>query len=145
MAEILSLIQRLAKESGVSILLSSHLLHQVQAVCDRVAIFVRGKVVAQGPPHELAQQQVGPIRVEFRFEGNDDAGADRLRSLPGVTDVTAGRVPGAWIAGLEHSDLGDTVRALAVPGVAVVGIRRLDDDLDTIYRRYFETHEEVTA
>lgn len=142
-AEILGLIQRLARDKGVSILLSSHLLHQVQAVCDRVAIFVRGKVVAQGPPHELAEEQAGPIRVEFRFEGNDDAGADRLRSIDHVLDVTPGRLPGAWIAGLEHSTLGETVRSLAVPGVSLVGIRRLDDDLDAIYRRYFETHEEV--
>lgn len=144
-AEILGLIHRLAKEQEVSILLSSHLLHQVQAVCDRVAIFVRGKVVAQGPPHELAEEQAGPIRVEFRFEGNDDAGADRLREVDTVTDVTPGRVPGAWIAGLEPSTLGQTVRALAVPEVSLVGIRRLDDDLDAIYRRYFETHEEVKA
>lgn len=144
-AEILGLIQLLAKQEAVSILLSSHLLHQVQAVCDRVAIFVRGKVVAQGRPHELAGEGDGPIRVEFRFEGNDDVAADRLRALDTVADVTPGRVPGAWIAGLEHSTLGETVRALAVPKVSLVGIRRLDDDLDAVYRRYFETHEEVKA
>jgi ABC-2 type transport system ATP-binding protein len=71
-AEILGLIRRLAKDEGVTILLSSHLLHQVQAVCDRVAIFVKGKVVAQGAPHELATDSKGPEEVEISV-GADEA------------------------------------------------------------------------
>lgn len=139
-AEILSLIRHLA-EQEVTILLSSHLLHQVQAVCDRVAIFVDGKVVAQGPPHELAATGEGPIRVEFRFEGDDRAARHRLESLGTVTDLTPGRVPGSWVVGIEHSSLAETVRSLVSPEVALTGIHRVDDDLDAIYRRYFETKE----
>lgn len=143
-AEILGLIHDLATHEDVTILLSSHLLHQVQAVCDRVAIFVEGKVVAQGRPHELAAQQAGPLKVEFRFEGDHETARRQLESLPTVTDVTAGRVPGAWVAGLEPSTLASTVRALTDADVSLVGVHRMDEDLDTIYRRYFET-QEVTA
>ena len=100
-AEILGMIRRLATEQGVTILLSSHLLHQVQAVCDRVAIFVDGKVVAQGPPHELAAQQRGPTRVEFRFDEDDEGLGQRLEGLAPVQSVTRGRIPGAWIVGVE--------------------------------------------
>ncbi len=145
-AEILGLIHDLASEQDVTILLSSHLLHQVQAVCDRVAIFVEGKVVAQGAPHELAAHQTGPMRVEFRFEGNQDSVRRRLESVPTITEVTSGRVPGAWIAGIEPSTLSSTVRDLTShDDVSLIGIRRMDEDLDATYRRYFEAHEEVKA
>jgi ABC-2 type transport system ATP-binding protein len=144
-AEMLGLIRRLATEEGVTILLSSHLLHQVQAICDRVAIFVDGKVVAQGPPHELATAQSGPVRVEFRFEGDAAAARRRLEAIDTVSEVIPGRVPGVWIAGLEPATLSHTVQELVGPDIGLTGIHRIDDDLDAIYRRYFETREEVEA
>jgi len=143
-AEILGMIRRLATEEGVTILLSSHLLHQVQAVCDRVAIFVDGKVVAQGPPHELAAQQEGPTRVEFRFEDDDEGLGRRLEALGPIQSVNRGRIPGAWIVGVEPTRLAQAVR-LASAEAPLVGVHRLDDDLDSIYRRYFESKEEKTA
>jgi ABC-type multidrug transport system ATPase subunit len=115
---MLVLIERLAKDEGVTVLLASHLLHQVQAVCDRVAIFVRGKVVAQGTPHDLAAVDHGKnIRVEFRLGGAElDAGA-----------------------------LAPTVSGLVSGGADVIGVHRLDEDLETIYRRYFEVEEEEVS
>ncbi|MFP3914717.1 MAG: ABC transporter ATP-binding protein, partial [Actinomycetota bacterium] len=144
-AEILGMIRSLAVDQGVTILLSSHLLHQVQAVCDRVAIFVDGVVVAQGPPHELAAQQSGPIKVEFRFGGDTETARRRLEDINTVSEVIPGKVPGAWIAGLEPATLSETVRSLVDPDIELVGIHRIDDDLDAIYRRYFESREEVQA
>ena len=52
MREIRELIKELAKQ-GITILLSSHLLHEVEQVCNRVAVFNRGKVVAEGSIKEL--------------------------------------------------------------------------------------------
>ncbi|MGH8872972.1 MAG: ABC transporter ATP-binding protein [Acidimicrobiia bacterium] len=142
--EMLHLIQRLAKEEGVTVLLASHLLHQVQAVCDRVAIFVRGKVVAQGTPHDLAAvDEAGRVRVEFRLGGDPATGRANLESLGTVTDVAPGRVPGSWVAELEAGSLAPTVSGLVSKGADVIGVHRLDEDLETIYRRYFEMNEEV--
>ena len=141
-AEILDLIRGLAVEDHVAVLLSSHLLNQVQAVCDRVAIFVAGKVVAQGRPHELAEDEVGMARVEFRFAGDGDP--DRLRALSGVDEVSHGRVPGAWLATLESGRLSEIIGELVSGGAVLTGVRRVDDDLDAIYRRYFEK-DEVTV
>ena len=52
--ELLTLIRSLAKERGLAVLLSSHLLAQVQQLCDRVGIFARGRLIAQGSVPELA-------------------------------------------------------------------------------------------
>ena len=144
-AEILDMIRRLAVEKQVTVLLSSHLLNQVQAVCDRVAIFVAGSVVAQGTPHDLAAEQVGHVKVEFRFAGDVATARSRLGQIATVDDVIVGRVPNSLIATLDPGTLADTVNGLVSGGSKLVGVRRVDDDLDAIYRRYFETREEVTA
>lgn len=144
-AEILDLIRRLAVEEQVTVLLSSHLLNQVQAVCDRVAIFVAGSVVAQGTPHDLAAEQVGHVRVEFRFADDVDRARARLDQIGVVEDVTLGSVPNSLVATLDVGTLPGTVNELVAGGAQIVGVRRVDDDLDAIYRRYFEKREEVTA
>ncbi len=54
-AEILALIRSLARDQGVAVLLSSHLLNQVQSTCDRIGIFVRGRMAACGTVAELAR------------------------------------------------------------------------------------------
>lgn len=144
-AEILDLIRRLAVEEQVTVLLSSHLLNQVQAVCDRVAIFVAGAVVAQGTPHELAAEQVGHVKVEFRFADDVDGGRSVLESVGTVDEVILGRVPNSLIATLDVGTLPQTVNELVGSGSQVVGVRRVDEDLDAIYRRYFENREEVPA
>ncbi|MFP3881444.1 MAG: ABC transporter ATP-binding protein [Actinomycetota bacterium] len=144
-AEILDLIRSLAVNQGVTILLASHLLNQVQAVCNRVAIFVGGSVVAQGEPHQLAAEQVGHARVEFRFADDHEGGRQRLEEIDIVEDVTNGRVPGSWVATLDVGTLPETVSKLVSRGSKLTGVRRVDEDLDAIYRRYFEDREEVVV
>lgn len=140
-AEILDLIRQLAVQEGVTVLLSSHLLNQVQAVCDRVAIFVGGEVIAQGRPHDLAAEQVGHARVEFRFDDDAEVALRRLEEIETVDDVIHGRVPGSWIATLDIGTLPATVNSLVSSGSRLTGVRRVDEDLDAIYRRYFEGAE----
>lgn len=142
-ADMLDLIHRLATDDGVTVLLSSHLLHQVQAVCGRVAIFVDGVVVAQGPPHELAQQGTGPALVEFTLAGEPGEAESTLGALEGVSSLAAGRQPGSWVAEVDVGLIPSTVKSLVEAGREVRGVRRVDDDLDSIYRRYFETHKEA--
>jgi ABC-2 type transport system ATP-binding protein len=56
MSSILALIRGLSKEEGMTVLLCSHQLQQVQEVCDRVGIMNRGRLAAQGTIRELALQ-----------------------------------------------------------------------------------------
>jgi ABC-2 type transport system ATP-binding protein len=113
----------------------------VQAVCDRVAIFVGGRVIAQGRPDQLAAQQVGHARVEFRFDDEAELALGRLQAIETVEDVIHGRVPGSWIATLDVGTLPQTVNRLVADGSRLTGVRRVDEDLDAIYRRYFEDEE----
>ena len=54
--KFLQLIVRLSRKKGITFLFSSHHLHQIQQVCDRVGIFVKGKMLAEGKISSLAQQ-----------------------------------------------------------------------------------------
>lgn len=140
-AEILELIRSLAMDRGVTVLLSSHLLNQVQAVCDRVAIFVAGSVVALGAPHDLAAEQVGKARVEFRFASAADSGRRLLEDSGHVAEVAHGRTPGSLVATLDAGAVAGVVSDLVGSGAQLIGVRRVDEDLDSIYRTYFERKE----
>lgn len=59
-------IRRLADEEGKTVFISSHLLHEVEQVCDRVLILNKGQVIAQGRVGELLSQAHG---VEMRIQG----------------------------------------------------------------------------
>jgi len=59
-AELLSLIRTLVAERGVGVLLSSHLLAQVERLCDRVGIFWRGRLLAEGAVADLAVRAGDP-------------------------------------------------------------------------------------
>jgi ABC-2 type transport system ATP-binding protein len=134
-AEMLDLIRALADE-GMTVLLSSHLLHQVQAVCDRVAIFVQGRVAATGSPHELASAGDGPETVEITSQ-EANVLPEAIARAPFVLDITAARTRGSWQVKVERGSTPSLVEALVAAGVPVDAVRRLGDDLDSVYRRYF--------
>jgi len=85
---ILGLLRDLVNERGVTVLLCSHLLVQVQSVCDRVGIFAAGRMIGLGTVSELARQfGADNSRVEVSFEGTTAAASERIRStLAAITD-----------------------------------------------------------
>ncbi|HXG40442.1 MAG TPA: ABC transporter ATP-binding protein, partial [Candidatus Limnocylindrales bacterium] len=71
--EILDLIRRLSRERGLTVLLSSHLLEQVQSVCDRVGIFLSGRLVARGTVAELARTAgTSAVTIEVATAGSPE-------------------------------------------------------------------------
>ena len=133
--EFLDLIREL-KAEGITVLLSSHLLDQVQRICDRVALFQAGHIVLMGSVAELSVQVLGAgFVVEVEAEGVGIA--RRLATIPGVSNVeTVAKDRFRMTA--ERDVRADAARAV----VAVDGaLRRLSVDepsLEAIYSRYFQ-------
>jgi ABC-2 type transport system ATP-binding protein len=76
---------------GIAVVLSSHLLSEVELVCDRVAILVGGRIVAQGTPAELAR----PRGVEVETGGGKRTFPDATREeVPRIVEelVTSGEL-----------------------------------------------------
>lgn len=144
--DILDLLRRLVEERGVTILLSSHLLNQVQSVCDRVGIFAAGRLIGIGTVEELASRfGDGKGRVEVEFEGvRDTAAADRIRQalagIDGVSGVERGDRPAdPWTLLVEPPSAASRVReaVLAISardGLGLTSIRSVVPSLDEIYR-----------
>ena len=65
---MLDLIHSLSREKNITIFLSSHLLDQVQRICDRVGIMIKGDLVAMGPIEELAKKKLGVDKEDYTLE-----------------------------------------------------------------------------
>jgi ABC-2 type transport system ATP-binding protein len=140
--ELLDIIRGLKRE-GVSVLLSSHLLDRVQSVCDRVALFQKGRIVLIGTVGELGRQILGGgYAVEVEAQG---AGlAERLRQVPGVTMVEQTGTDRVRL--LADRD----VRPEAAAAVVSAGGRLMrlsveEPSLEMIYTRYFQEQGERHA
>lgn len=84
MQEMRLFIRHQAEEEGKTVFLSSHLLHEVEQVCDRVLILNKGQVIAQGRVEELL---TGAHAVEMQIE-SAEAAADVLNRLEWVQQAT---------------------------------------------------------
>ena len=133
--ELLGMIRQL-KHDGVTIMLSSHLLDQVQSICDRVALFQTGQIRLMGTIGDLGREVLGggyAVDVEALGGGL----RPHLGKVPGVQSVEeTGR--GKWRL-LAASD----VRADAAAAVVGAGGRLLrlsveEPSLHAIYSRYFQ-------
>jgi ABC-2 type transport system ATP-binding protein len=140
--EFLSLIRDL-KAERITVLLSSHLLHQVQAVCDRVGLFNRGRMVLEGAVDELAARVVGgPYRIRVEAVGED---IERpLAVIPGVLRVTRER-PGLYVLDTRDDVRGEVARSVAATRANLLGITLERTSLDEVYTRYFQEAQHAPA
>jgi ABC-2 type transport system ATP-binding protein len=133
--ELLEMIRGL-KKAGVAVLISSHLLDRVQSVCDRVALFNRGKIALMGSVVELANQVLGaghPILVEA--QGVDIAGV--LRGVEGVQTVVA-ESEGAWRVVADRDVRASVAKRIVSSGGSLTRLADLQPSLEEVYTRYFE-------
>ncbi len=138
--DILDLIEGLSRREGMTVLLSSHLLSQVQAICNRVGIFVKGKLVAEGPVAELAARLAGnEVTIEIGVANWEQAG-EALRDVQGIRGVD--REDQFWVVTAERDIRSDLVRSFQQRDVSLLHLRRREESLDEIYARYFREDEE---
>jgi ABC-2 type transport system ATP-binding protein len=133
--ELLEMIRGL-KRMGVAVLLSSHLLDRVQSVCDRVALFNKGRIALMGTVVELANQVLGaghPILVEA--QGADIAAT--LRGIQGVQTVVP-EGEGAWRVVADRDVRAAVAQRVVSSGGSLTRLADLQPSLEEVYTRYFE-------
>ncbi|SFB19593.1 ABC-2 type transport system ATP-binding protein [Cohnella sp. OV330] len=149
--ELLALIRELSRDEGLTVLLSSHHLHQVQQICDRVGLFVGGRLIASGDLAALSQLLDGssPYAVELDVGGWSETLGSALRGLARVTAVdlqetdalsAADRSDGVVTVRVTGTDdiAAELAAAVVGSGASLLGLRPLRYGLDEIYHRYFE-------
>jgi len=127
--EIRGLLQDLNRERGVTILISSHLLSEIEKLVTHVGIINRGEILFQGTLAELMDKRRESSSVAF--ETNDDAKAERVvRGLGLDARVEAGRVV---IPAAERERVAAVNRALVRGGVEVYQIDKVESTLEKIF------------
>lgn len=133
--QVLDLVRRLAEDRGVAILLSSHLLGQVQAICGRIGIFVKGRMIASGTVDELAAEHGRHVVIEVEVAEKDADVRPVLEDLPGVVQVE--QDGDRWIVGVREDIRRELAARLAREQLTVVHLSQRTEELGAIYRRYF--------
>jgi len=127
------------KRAGVTTLITSHLLDQVQRICDRVALFRDGRILIMGTVQELARAVLGAgfvVEVEAAAAPGKEL-ASRLGAIPGVTAV---RQTGTdhYRLTADHDVRAEAARAVVAADGALTRLSVDDPSLDAIYTRFFE-------
>jgi ABC-2 type transport system ATP-binding protein len=128
--EIRHLVRRLAAERGIAIFVSSHLLSEIEQMCDRVAIIHRGRTLAAAPVSELLDRVASDVvRVKARparraAEILADFGPTEVEP-EGAVDVVSARVPPERVP--------EALRRLLAAGVDVYSVERPVPSLEEIF------------
>ena len=138
----LSLIRTLSTEEGITVLLSSHHLHQVQAICDRVGLFIDGRLLAVGTIAELAQNlfKDAPYQLKIEADPLDDALLETLQTLPGITAIERLSSTAARLLAREHV-APMVAHTIIQHNSKLYALESRAIGLDEIYHRYFEGRE----
>ncbi len=144
--EVLDLLRALVRDQGMAILLSSHLLNQVQSVCDRIGIFASGRLIGQGTMDQLSSRfGDGRSHLEVGFDLGTSGAVDTVRSkfekIDGVLSVAPGTKPtDPWTLTIRSPGEAAKVRSavlavVAEQGLPLTSIRPIEPSLEEIYRR----------
>jgi ABC-2 type transport system ATP-binding protein len=127
-------IRQLIREVGEdkTVIFSTHILPEVTALCSRVLIISRGKLVADSPVAELAARAAGEITVRAEFEGAVDTA--KLAKLPGVRHVATAPDGAVLLRTAPGTDVRAAVSRLgAQEGWILLGLRQEQQSLEEVF------------
>jgi ABC-2 type transport system ATP-binding protein len=145
----LDIIRDLRRE-GITIMLSSHLLYQVQAVCDRVGLFRNGRMMLEGAVPDLAQKVLGgAYRVHLQADGTPETLTEALRHVPDAVHVrhetlngdSSPAGVGEYIIEARRDVRAEAASALVTAGGRLLALHIETPSLDEIYSQYFQEVE----
>lgn len=120
--EMRALIRSLADDDGVTVVIASHQLAEVQKICDRVAMLNRGKLAAEGAVSDLI---AGSERLRLTLRP-----ADAALGLLGMKGTRDGD---AVLAAIDRSEAPALIRALADKGAEIEEARWVGADLERVF------------
>jgi ABC-2 type transport system ATP-binding protein len=130
-------IRQVIRDAGrdKTVLFSTHIMQEVEAICDRVVIINRGKIVADGPLSQLRSASAGSgVVVVAEFEG-ELINPDVLTNVPGVERVEPlGKGQYRITAGANTDLRGAIFRLAADQNLTLVGLRQQESSLEGIFK-----------
>jgi ABC-2 type transport system ATP-binding protein len=135
--EFMDLIRRLSKEEGITVLFSSHHLHQVQQVCDRVGLFVKGSLIAEGNIHQLSQKLFSGdfLTIKAKTAVEQPSLQADFQKLKGVHAVRL--QDGTYFIECTEDVTAVIAETAVKSGAGLKYLQKTEYGLDDIYNRYF--------
>ncbi|HEV8720789.1 MAG TPA: ABC transporter ATP-binding protein [Candidatus Binatia bacterium] len=135
--KILELIENLNREHNLTVMLSSHQLQQVQQVCSRVGIIVKGKLIVQGAMDALGKSILKGREWNFLVEVSGPVeGMDRdLKNIKGVDEIE--KRSHGWFIRCTEDVRHEVVSLVDRRGLQLLQLRSEDPTLEEIYLKYF--------
>lgn len=135
--------ENLVKGAGKTVILATNLLDEAWALCDRVAVVNRGRVVALGPPRELDVEMRAIARYRVSVDEVDDALLARTRTVPGFRQLEIERTTTGVHLHVEieqlEGGLGALMRALAANGTMLRDFRPVEAEPVDVFKKV--THD----
>lgn len=147
--KFLRLIVDLSRKKGITVLFSSHHLHQVQQLCDRVGIFVKGKLLAEGKISSLAEQlfSENAHTLEGIVAETDKPTlslkelVQKIEQMEGVAKV---KMHERQFIITSKKDMSVAVSRLVVnSGYGLHSLSKKEYGLDDIYHQYFQEEKQI--
>jgi ABC-2 type transport system ATP-binding protein len=131
MMAILQELQRLGK----TIIISSHILSELQTLCNRVAIIEKGKLIYAGPVQGVRDQMASGLIVWVKIAGDQQPAIDILKKRPEVSTVepTEGRLKVTLVS--HDTDHSCVAEALVTGGSKLLELREDELGLEEVFLR----------
>ncbi len=146
MKEFLDLIKQLSEEKGVTVLFSSHHLHQVQHICSRVGLFVNGQLIASGDVNSLSTQLFGDqsakVFAGVKYDNNNEVNNKKealrkqLLSNPEISGVKFKEEE--LIVECKNNMSSYVAKSIVNQHLDLTYLHKKEYGLDEIYNKYFE-------
>jgi ABC-2 type transport system ATP-binding protein len=134
---ILELIRGLNRDRNLTVMLSSHQLEQVQAICSRIGIIVKGRLIVQGKMDELGRAILKERQWNFLLEvgGGADSLETELRAINGIDEIE--KRPHGLFLRCTRDVRPELIALLSRKNVQLLQLRSEDPTLEEIYLKYF--------
>jgi ABC-2 type transport system ATP-binding protein len=134
--EIIKLINQM-KKAGITAIISSHQLHHIQAVCSRVGIMAKGKLIAEGPIDLLGKTKMGEgkFQIEVQASPVNEKLLSSIEKMKGVHSVQ--RMDEIILVTCDQDIRSDIARAVLDSECMLSGLKIEEYDLQDIYMKYF--------
>lgn len=133
--EIREFISSLPEKSGVTVLLSSHMLHEIEQVADDVGIINKGKLIFQGSLLDLKTEMKGGYEIST----SDDAKARKIIEKDGLN--SRANKEGFWVETADREQISEIVNKMVEGRIKVYEVRPVENSLEEIFLKVTNDNE----
>ena len=136
--QLLDLIAEIAKERKMTVIMSSHQLHQVQRICNQIGIMVQGRLLIKGPPDQLGKESSdsSQFKIELKLTEITQGIIDTIKRIKGVLIVD--KVEDKLLVGCSEDLRPQIAKTIVEANGLLVEMKIQSYALEDIYLKYFK-------